>query len=333
MPPVDEWASDTDYSPPASVGVSQATKVEPSAGAKAQGFLPGVKVTAQRLNWILNALCVLANDNEANIEALDDLLALRSLQAAYARSVALAETAPHIDVAGSTLVIGGTDSGVIFRLRGTGSPGQKLLEANSGLYVEGGIDVGDGTIELNGGAFTVDINGNVLGVDITASADLQVDNDANVDGNLDVGGDATVTGLLTAPLGSVRFSAGGGRLNSGTWTPSVASVSGTGAVSGDVSTTSGHWQRVGNIAFFTLRFGLDTTGWSGTIVIEFDLPVGASITGGARGVAVPEQNDATRFLNTSMSDASGLKVSLTVGASLGVSRFIQCSGSYVIGSD
>lgn len=49
-----QWATDTNFTNGPDVGTP--TKVEPSAGVKAEGHVPGTILPAQRLNWHLNRL-------------------------------------------------------------------------------------------------------------------------------------------------------------------------------------------------------------------------------------------------------------------------------------
>lgn len=64
--PVTPWASDATYSPPAAAGADQSTKINPSAGERAQGFIPGTHFPIQWLNFVLNELGVLGNANESD---------------------------------------------------------------------------------------------------------------------------------------------------------------------------------------------------------------------------------------------------------------------------
>lgn len=52
---VPSWATDTNFSSGPESG--NATKVEPSGGAKAQGQVPGQPYRAQRVNWLWNLIC------------------------------------------------------------------------------------------------------------------------------------------------------------------------------------------------------------------------------------------------------------------------------------
>lgn len=225
------------------------------------------------------------------LELAGQALELRGLQAAWDQSEMNGDTTPHIDVGTEDLVIGGTANADLFKVQNsTQGATARNLAVTQDFTVSG-----ESSLSYSGGIFLP-------------------------------GGTAAHRLLAKDASGQVVEYQG----VSGAWTPSVASVYGTGVVSGDVSTTAGHYQRIGNVVMFTMRFVLDTTGWSGTVLVEFAPPAGAAVSGAARGTAVPEQPDATRFINTGFYTVSGLVVSLTVGASLGVSRAIQCSGSYLI---
>ena len=147
--PVTPWASDTTYVGSPSLGADQSTKIAPLTGEKAQGLIPDRHIPVQWLNYALNELGVLANTNEADIDVLEALS--RTLQAAYDESETQLDTDPHIDVGTGELRIGGSAGSQILRVLGTG-----VVQALQGLYVEGGLDVGDGDID---GAFALNITG------------------------------------------------------------------------------------------------------------------------------------------------------------------------------
>jgi hypothetical protein len=51
-----EWATDAAYAEPGEAWDTQPTKVNPSAGRRAEGFVPRAKVAADYLNYLLNAI-------------------------------------------------------------------------------------------------------------------------------------------------------------------------------------------------------------------------------------------------------------------------------------
>lgn len=324
MPPVDEWASDTNYSPPASIGVSQATKIAPSAGAIAQGIIPGLPFAAQRLNWILNALCVLANDNEGGIADLVAALDLHTLQAAYDRSVAEGETAPHIALAGATFIIGGTASGTLLTVNGTTGKVSLL----SGVDVEGGLNINDGDLDVGGGAGGITAAGDITGASVDLSGTANVGGLLTAEGNAQFDGDVNIDSNFTVTKDNVIFAASGGGLADGAWTPSVSSVSGTGVVSGDFTSLTGHFIQLGKTLFFTIDMVVDTTGWSGACTVEFDPPVG-TVSGNARGTTTLENPGAATTFSL-LKLGTGLAVNMTPGASTGPGQGIHVSGSVTL---
>lgn len=51
-----EWATDATYDEPAQAWDGAANKVNPSAGRRAEGFVPAAKVAADYINYLLNAI-------------------------------------------------------------------------------------------------------------------------------------------------------------------------------------------------------------------------------------------------------------------------------------
>jgi len=120
----------------------------------------------------------------------------------------------------------------------------------------------------------------------------------------------------------------------GAFTPSVASVSGTGVTGGeggDVSSRTGRYMRVGQTVFFTMRFLLDTTGWSGACTVEFDLPVSGTISGVPHGVIDPGRpGDAGDYFTFLAFSSSAFQVNITPGSSTGSGLALTVSGSYML---
>lgn len=326
MPPVDEWASDASYPPATSVGVDQSTKIEPSSGAKAQGFIPGQKFPVQRLNWILNALCVLGNANEADIAdvaddlaTLGDVLAARSLQAAYARSIALGQTTPHIDVGTGSLHIGGTANAQLLVI--DNATAQAVIRTL--------------TVLLNtaiGGDFTV--NG-----ETTLNGALSVVDDADVSGTLTLGNVnkllITGAGPSGVPHALIQTSGVGGQvaLDSGLYTPTVSAVTGTGVSAGDFTNIAGNFIRVGKTFHFSLDFRVNTTGWGGggSGTVSFTLPVAGTVDGYVRGtVSMVEPMDGKFTTLTLARSASPTVVQLLMIKDTTYDNYMSVSGTLTL---
>lgn len=282
------------------------------AALDAAGITPSGTPDKVNASQVLDAIVALyAAYTDESIENV-------SLQAAYLRSVALGETTPHIALANAALAIGGTAGAGLLTVNGlTGRVG-----VSSGLDVEGGIAVADGTVNVGGGAATIDQAGR------GTFEDLQVNTNAAIDGVLSAAA-ATVSGALTVAMANVAFSGGGGGLASGPWAPAIASVSGTGPVSGDFTSMAGHYVRLGNTVMFTIYFVVDTTGWSGPCTVEFDPPVGTT-SGNARGtVTLESPSDATDSFAL-LRFGTGLRIAMTPGAGAGVGQGIHASGSITV---
>jgi len=269
-----DWATDTNYPAGSETWSATPTKVAPSAGVQADGFVPTDRPPAQWINWLFNGVITAG-------QALE----LRGLQEAWDQSEANGDTTPHIDVGTQDFVIGS----------GSGSAPQifKVAHANSMTTVEN-LTVNDEThLDIATGIF--------------------------FDGG-------TAAHRLLAKNASDQVVEYQGI--AGAWTPSVSSVSGTGVVSGDVTSMSGHYIRLGQVVYFSLEFALDTTGWSGACVVEWDLPVSGSLTGTPIATVTTEELDATRFSYLRFG-ATGFSLQLTPAAAAS-GLDIAVTGSYLL---
>lgn len=324
--PVTVWSSDTSYSPPAAAGVDQSTKIAPSAGEAAQGFVPDQHMPIQWLNWLLNAICTLSNTNESGLAVLQALS--RTLQAAYDESVVQAETNPHVDVDTSELLIGNTSFPDLLKVDGANDRvlARALQIVSGGLSVVGGVTFTD--------AF--DAYGDLIAhddVSLGALTQFVIDH---------------ATGNMTMKLANLRINGGGSgqralihdgagvagdlRLESGTWTPTCVAVSGSGIVVGDWTGQKGRWTRVGDIVTFSFVGNVDPSGWSAGNTMSISLPVS---TAHATAYDVPATVDTS---NKSVLDlyvdavvsASAARLVVIPGGGFGSSVQVSCTGSYVV---
>ena len=211
-----------------------------------------------------------------------------SLQHAWARSEFLGSSTPHLDITGSFLRVGAATPAI---------PMIVVNEAGGEVFFGADLDLYTGKT-----------------LTLPSAAALLV----------------TGAGAGGRPKALIQTSGVGGETNleSGAFTPSVASVSGTGVVSGDVTAMSGHYIRVGQVVYFSLSFALDTNGWSGACVVTWNLPVSGSLTGTPIATVTTEELDATRFTYLRFG-ASGFSLQLTpAAAALGID--IAVTGSYLL---
>jgi hypothetical protein len=224
-------------------------------------------------------------------------LELRGLQEAWDQSETNGDTTPHIDVGTQDFVIGGTSDAEIFKVANTS---RMVTAENLTVTHDTYLNHGETHLSYSSGVFLT-------------------------------GGTAAHRLLSKDASGQVVEYQG----IAGAWTPSVASVSGTGVtggVGGDVSSPTGRYQRLGNVVMFTLRFGLDTTGWSGACTVEWDLPVSGTISGTIHGVVDPgrpgDAGDYFTFLTFGGSTA--FRVNITPGSLKGSGLALTVSGSYLL---
>lgn len=225
-----------------------------------------------------------------------------SLQAAYLRSVALSQIAPHIDVGTALLQVGGAADAMLFRVvNSTETTTAKKLAVLFDAAVAGALGVS--------------------GVATFASA-------VNAGAALNVTGNTVLTGTLTVPKGNVTFASSGGGLADAAWTPVVSGVTGTGRATGDFTSLSGHYIRVGNTLVFTIAMVVDTTGWSGPGTVTFTPPVG-TVSGNAKGTL---SLDSPSIIDTFslLQFGTGLSLNMTAGATTGAGQGIAISGSVSI---
>lgn len=238
-------------------------------------------------------------------------LAERSLQGAYAQSVANAETAPHIDIAGATLAIGGTASAALLTVNGTTGE----VGALSGLTVEGGIDVDDGTIDVGAGAAVIDQDG------LGTFTDLQVNNDATVDGILD----AATMRIAGNDIPSL--------ISAGSITVTMTARAGTGSATNDVTDGKGSYLRIGSRVAFGMYFSLDCTGYATTgYTMNFAIPIASNfvdlydVQATARGITASGAVEVEAYADAS---ANNLKIAFTL-ASVPATLDVHISGTYEV---
>lgn len=216
-------------------------------------------------------------------------LELRGLQEAWDQSETNGDTTPHIDVGTEDLVIGGTANADLFKVQNsTQGATARNLAVTQDLTVGG-----ESSLSLSGGIFVT-------------------------------GGTATQRLLAHDSSGQVIEYQGA----SGVWTPAVSGVTGTGVVSGDFTSLTGHYIRLGNVLLFTIELIADTTGWSGACSVEFDPPVGTA-SGNARGTVTLE-SPATVDTFALLRFGSGLAINMTPGSSKGPGQGILASGSIAL---
>lgn len=312
-----DWATDANYPAGAATWSGTSTKVAPSAGVQADGFAPEDQPPAQWINWLFNGII------EAG-QTLEALVGDGTLQAAYARSVALGQTSPHIDVGSSGFSVGGTDDASILSVAGaSGIVNAKTLSAQSASTI--------GALAA-GGAFTAAAGMQASGGDISLGDLAQLAINAAAD-------------TLTLKLANLRFHGyGAGQralihngsgvasdlpLDGVPWTPVVSAVSGSDIVTGDITNTSGYSARIGNLALFAFRFTLNTTGFdTSPRDITFTPPFGTPNAPSA-GVARAENLTADRFVNILLlNSVNGICVRVSPGSDVGTGRVISVCGMY-----
>ena len=219
-------------------------------------------------------------------------LELRGLQEAWDQSETNGDTTPHIDVGTEDLVVGGTANADLFKVQNSTQGATARNLAVTQDFTVGG----ESSISYSGGLFLP-------------------------------GGTAAHRLLSKDAAGQVVEYQG----ISGAWTPAVSGVTGTGVSSGDVSSPTGRYQRLGQTVFFTMRFLLDTTGWSGACTVEFDLPVSGTISGVPHGVIDHGRpGDAGDYFALLAFGSSAFQVNITPGGSTGSGLALTVSGSYLL---
>lgn len=118
-------------------------------------------------------------------------------------------------------------------------------------------------------------------------------------------------------------------LSAGSFTPTVSAVTGTNVDTGDFTSLSGHYQRVGNVVRFAFEGAINSTGWtSGTAT--FALPVAGTISG---SVAAPVTCYAVaKFDELYLTNAAGnTALLLNFATSVpGTNMYFYASGSYLL---
>lgn len=224
-------------------------------------------------------------------QALETAVGDGSLQHAWERSEFLGSSTPHLDITGSYLRVGAAIPAI---------PMIVVNEAGGDVFFGADLDLYTGKT-----------------LTLPSAAALLV----------------TGAGAGGRPKALIQTSGVGGETNleSGSFTPTIDSVSGTGVgpTTGDVSSPTGRYQRIGQTVFYTMRFLLDTTSWSGVCSVRFDLPVSGTISGVMHGVIDPgrpgDAGDYFTFLSVS---SSAFQVNITPGSSKGSGLALNVSGSY-----
>jgi hypothetical protein len=170
-----------------------------------------------------------------------------SLQAAYLRSVALAQTAPHIDVTTNSFQVGGTVDPMLFRVVNS-------TETSTAKKLAVLFETSLNTLAVSG---ITTLSAALNGTSINAS------------GNVAVTG-ATSTGTL---------SVGGSPIASGTYTPAVSAPSGTGIDVGDFTNLAGVYSQNGKTVTFAIFSTVATTSWSGPVECVLTMPTAGTISG------------------------------------------------------
>lgn len=217
-----------------------------------------------------------------------------SLQAAYARSVALSQIAPHINVANAAFQVGGTADVDLLRVENSNQTTTAKNLASGGTLAVAGNTTLTGTATL------------------ASVASLLI----------------TGAGAGAAPRALIQTSGVGGEkhLNDGLWTPVVKAVTGTNVDIADFTTLVGHWSRVGEIVTFAFHATVDTTSWSGTATFSVDLPVSGTLT---RFTAVVTTTQVCESTNSA--DAGGADAIFTLNGALGsvgTGRKVSVVGQY-----
>lgn len=225
-----------------------------------------------------------------------------------------------------------------------------IITAGQDLELRG-LQEAWGQSEANGDTVHINVGTADLVINGTSGAIFKIENTGRLvtTQNLDVTDDLAVTGETSISYTGGLFLPGGTAAHrllskdasgqvveyqgiAGAFTPSVASVSGTGVASGDVSSPTGRYMRLGQTVFYTMRFLLDTTGWSGACTVEFDLPVSGTISGTIHGVVDPGRpGDAgDYFALLTFGGSTAFRVNITPGSSTGSGLALTVSGSYLL---
>jgi len=224
-----------------------------------------------------------------------------------------------------------------------------IITAGQDLELRGLQEAWDQS-EANGDTVHINVGTQDLVINGTAGAIFKIENTGRLvtAQNLDVTDDLAVSGETSLSYTGGVFLPGGTAAHrllskdgagqvveyqgvAGAFTPSVASVSGTGVVGGDVSSATGRYMRLGQTVFYTMRFLLDTTGWSGACTVEFDLPVSGTISGVPHGVIDPGRpGDAGDYFALLAFSSSAFQVNITPGGSTGSGLALTVSGSYLL---
>ena len=216
-----------------------------------------------------------------------------SLQHAWERSETLGSSTPHIDITGSFLRVGAATPAI---------PMIVVNEAGGEVFFGADLDLYTGKT-----------------LTLPSVAALLV----------------TGAGAGGRPKALIQTSGVGGETNleSGAFTPTISATTGSGVASGDFTSMSGHFARVGQVVFFSIEAVVNTTGWTAGVggTATFDLPVSGTISGTVAAPVVPAifADWDGLFLENGAGNTS-IRLIATCSASVGGSRFISASGSYLL---
>lgn len=225
-----------------------------------------------------------------------------SLQAAYLRSVALAQTAPHIDVTTDSFQVGGTVDPMLFRVVNS-------TETSTAKKLAVLFETSLNTLAVSG---------------ITTLAAALNGTNINASGNVAVTG-ATSTGTL---------SVGGAAVTSGSFSVTPNAVTGTGASTGDVTGgQASYGPRFGTRVPFSMVYEIDCTGYATSGYTQnFTIPIASNfasiydVQAVALGTTAGGPVEVTCYADTATNDLLVTFALASVPAALGIS----ISGHYVV---